>query len=128
MKKQIILTLTRHQDKNFDTVLKTKTNRYRSLEQDFYDFISSASDFTNGGNTIISTKEYKESESKKIEAIKEIRKREEYHYQKTIFAKEHNMALDVIFHREMESELRRLGNQLEKILDTGDVNINTKIS
>ena len=67
------------------------------------------------------------TKQKAIEAVKEIRKREEYHYQKTLFAREHNMSLDVILHQEIETELRRIGNQLEKILNTGDVTINTKL-
>lgn len=62
--------------------------------------------------------------SKSIEAIKEIRKREEYHYEKAKFCREHNMTLETLLHVEMENELRRLANKLENILDTGYVTIN----
>ena len=64
------------------------------------------------------------SKAKNIEAIKEIRKRENHHYEKANFCRDHNMKLDEIFHHQMEQELRRLGNQLEKILETGDVSVN----
>ena len=62
--------------------------------------------------------------SKSIEAIKEIRKREEYHYEKANFCREHNMKLEEILHYQIEQELRRLANKLEDILDTGYVTIN----
>lgn len=61
---------------------------------------------------------------KHIEAIKEIRKREEYHYEKANFCREHNMKLETLLHTEMENELRRLANKLENIFDTGYVTIN----
>lgn len=61
---------------------------------------------------------------KAIEAIKEIRKREDYHYQRTGFCRQHNLVLDIIFHQQMESELRQLASKLEDILDTGYISIN----
>lgn len=65
------------------------------------------------------------SKAKNIEAIKEIRKRENFHYEKANFCRDHNMKLDEIFHQQMESELRKLAMKLEDILDTGYVSINT---
>ena len=63
--------------------------------------------------------------AKNIEAIKEIRKRENFHYEKANFCRDHNMKLDELFHQKMEEELRRLAGKLEDILDTGYVSINT---
>jgi|GEM_PF-4474431 len=65
------------------------------------------------------------SKAKNIEAIKEIRKRENHHYEKANFCRDHNMKLDELFHQQMEQELRRLAGKLEDILDTGYVSINT---
>lgn len=62
--------------------------------------------------------------TKAIEAIKEIRKREEYHYEKANFCRDHNMKLDEIFHHQTEQELRRLASKIEDILQTGYVTIN----
>lgn len=61
---------------------------------------------------------------KAIEAIKEIRKREYEHYQKTIWCREKNLVLDIIFHQQMEQELRRLASKIEDIFDTGYISIN----
>ena len=58
---------------------------------------------------------------KHIDAIREIRKREEYHFEKANFCREHNMKLDEILHQQMEYELRRLASKLSEILDTGYV-------
>lgn len=63
------------------------------------------------------------SKSKNIEAIKEIRKRENHHYQKANFCRDHNMKLDEIYHQQMEQELRKLALKLEDILDTGYVSL-----
>lgn len=65
------------------------------------------------------------SKAKNIEAIKEIRKRENHHYEKANFCRDHNMKLDEFFHQKMEEELRRLAGKLEDILDTGYISINT---
>lgn len=77
MKKQIILTLAQHTSHGFNTVLETKTSRYRSKSEDFYDFISSAADFTDGGNTIVSTKDYIELNKSNLEMKERIRKMED---------------------------------------------------
>lgn len=63
--------------------------------------------------------------SKEIEAIKFIRQKETYHFERAIFCKEHNMVLDEIKHREIENELRRIASKLEDILDTGYVSYET---
>ena len=63
------------------------------------------------------------TEQKHIEAVKEVRKRENYHYEKAGFCREHNMNLDAIFHQQMEQELRRLASKLSDILDTGYVSV-----
>lgn len=63
------------------------------------------------------------TKQKHIEAVKEIRKRENYHYEKANFCRDHNMKLDGIFHQQMEQELRRLSSKLQDILDTGYVSI-----
>ncbi len=65
------------------------------------------------------------SKAKNIEAVKEIRKRENYHYEKATFCREHNMKLDEIYHQQMEQELRRLAGKIEDILDTGYVSLPT---
>lgn len=61
---------------------------------------------------------------KAIEAIKEIRKREDYHYQRTVFCRQHNLVLDIIFHQQMESQLRQLASKLESLFDCGYITIN----
>lgn len=63
-------------------------------------------------------------EEKHIEAIKEIRKREDYHFEKANFCREHNMKLEEILHQQMEQELRRLASKLSEILGTGYVSLN----
>lgn len=61
---------------------------------------------------------------KAIEAIKEIRKREYYHYEKSKFCREHNMKLDEQWHISMEQEMRRLASKIEDTFDTGYISIN----
>lgn len=56
---------------------------------------------------------------KAIEAIKEIRKREDYHYEKSKFCRDHNMKLDEQWHISMEQEMRQLANKLQNIFETG---------
>lgn len=57
--------------------------------------------------------------TKAIEAIMEIRKREDYHYEKSKFCREHNMKLDEQWHISMEQEMRQLANKLQQIFETG---------
>lgn len=59
--------------------------------------------------------------NKVIEAIKEIRKREDYHYGKAKFCRDHNMKLDEQWHIAMEQEMRQLANKLQNILETGSI-------
>lgn len=61
---------------------------------------------------------------KHVQAVKEIRKRENFHYEKAAFCREHNMNLDAMFHQQMEQEMRRLSSKIEDILDTGYVSLN----
>lgn len=60
---------------------------------------------------------------KHIEVVKEVRKREDYHYEKANFCRDHNMKLEEMFHRDLETELRRLASKLETILDTGYIQL-----
>lgn len=62
--------------------------------------------------------------TKAIEAIKEIRKREDYHYQRTIWCREHNLKFDLVYHQMMEQELRQIARQMEQLFDTGYISIN----
>lgn len=62
--------------------------------------------------------------NKALEAIKEIRKREDYHYQRTIWCKEHNLKFDLVYHQMMEQELRQIAIQMELLFDTGYISIN----
>lgn len=66
------------------------------------------------------------SKLKNIEAVKEIRKREIYHYEKANFCRDHNMKLESILHTEIENELRRLASKIEDILDTGYISVTPK--
>lgn len=62
--------------------------------------------------------------TKAIEAIKEIRKREDYHYQRIIWCREKNLVFDILFHQQMEQELRQIARQMEQLFDTGYISIN----
>lgn len=60
---------------------------------------------------------------KNIKAVLEIRKREDYHFERANFCRDHNMSLEVLFHQQMEQELRRIASKIEDILDTGYVSL-----
>jgi hypothetical protein len=60
---------------------------------------------------------------KHIEAVTAVIKRQNFHYEKGNFCREHNMKLDEICHQQIEEELRRLVNKLSDILDTGYISV-----
>ena len=62
--------------------------------------------------------------SKAKEAIKEIRKREDYHFQRSVWCREHNLELDALKHQEIENELKQIAFKIEDIFDTGFVGRN----
>lgn len=60
--------------------------------------------------------------SKQQQAVKEVRKLQKVHFDKSMFCKQHNMTLDQELHIRMERELSTLAMKLEDILQTGYVN------
>lgn len=62
--------------------------------------------------------------TKEEKAIKEIRKREDYHFQRSVWCREHKLELDALKHQEIESELKQIAFKLEDILGTGFVGRN----
>lgn len=62
-------------------------------------------------------------EEKHLKAVMQIRLREDYHFERAKFCRDHNMSLETIFHQQMEQELRRLASKIEDILDTGYISL-----
>lgn len=56
-----------------------------------------------------------------IEAIKEIRRREDKHHQNKIWCSDRNLKLDCILEDAIENELRKVCSYLEDKFDTGFV-------
>jgi hypothetical protein len=63
------------------------------------------------------------NEPKEIKAIKIVRKKERDAWQKAVWAKEHNMKLEELFHRELQEKLRRIASELEDLFETGYISI-----
>lgn len=61
--------------------------------------------------------------NKETKAVLEIRKREDYHFERTKFYRDHNMTIAALFHKQMEMELRQLSSEIEEILGTGYVSL-----
>ena len=64
-----------------------------------------------------------EKESKEIQAVKIIRKRERSVWKKAVWCKEHNMKLEELLHRELQEELGKIARELEDLFDTGYVSV-----
>jgi hypothetical protein len=62
-------------------------------------------------------------ESKEIQAVKIVRKKERDAWQKAVWCKEHNMKLEELFHRELEEKLRKVASELEDLFETGYVSV-----
>lgn len=75
--KQIILDIYRNEQIKNDFVLTTPTARYRDINYDLSSFLESAISISDGGNTIISTKDYIELNKSNLEMKERIRKMED---------------------------------------------------
>uniref|UniRef100_UPI0040473609 hypothetical protein n=1 Tax=Roseivirga sp. TaxID=1964215 RepID=UPI0040473609 len=62
-------------------------------------------------------------ESQEVKAVKIVRIKEREAWRKAVWAKEHNMKLEELLHRELEERLRKIAGELEDLFGTGYVSV-----
>ncbi len=61
--------------------------------------------------------------TKEEKAVRAIKLKEKYHYDRAAFCKEHNMELQQKFHWGVCEEIRKIASKVEDILDTGYISV-----